>query len=245
MFQMRKVCGLAVIIGVFTAHAAFAQAPAPSTSKFFASINIGGQLAPRNLDTLVVKTVYDEPASAGASLSIGKGLLPDFGFGYRVYDDFFVGVTFSTFSTSSTANIRTIIPDPLFTDRFKESTLTQSDVKHKEFGVIPQLFYTAALADKIDLVAGLGVGFIRVTQDIPAGDFSVATGTQNVTLTTSTEKASAKGIAASVGVNYQLSERLSLGGLVRFMPAKVTISSGAKDLNVAGMQAGGGIRVNF
>jgi hypothetical protein len=232
-------------MGLLIVPSAHAQAPSPSTSKFFASVNIGAQLASRTLDTSASKTIYEETATLTSSLPIDSGIMPDFGVGYRVYNDIFVGVTFSTFSSTGTATVTSNIPDPLFFNRHKVSTSTQADLKHKEFAVLPQLIYTRALTDKVDFIGGIGPAFIHLSQDVVGSDFTVAAGTQNVTVVSGNESASGAGIHASIGANYNINEQFSVGGLLRFAPAKVTLPSGTKDLNVGGMQVGGGIRINF
>lgn len=221
-----------------------AQTPEPATNKFFASVNIGAQLASRNLDTQVSQTVYDETATLTASTPIGNGVMPDFGVGYRVYGDIFVGVTVSLFSTTSSASTSTVVPDPLVFDRFARANGTVADLKHKETAILPQVIWTTAVTDKIDFVAGAGPAFVRLSQDV-VNAFTVPSGTQNVNATIGNETASAVGFGAQIGVNYNLSPRLAVGGFARFAPAKVTLDSGTKDLNVGGMQAGGGLRVNF
>lgn len=235
------VAAAALLLSAASTHA---QTPGPSTNKFFASVNIGGQLASRNLDTQISKTVYDETATLTASTPIGTGVMPDFGVGYRVYGDIFVGVTISLFSTTSTASTSTVVPDPLLFDRSVRVAGSVADLKHKETAILPQMIWTTAVTDKVDFVAGAGPAFIRVSQDVVNG-FAVPAGTQNVNATAGNETASAVGFAASIGVNYNLTPRFAVGGLARFAPGKVTLASGAKDLNVGGMQVGGGIRVNF
>jgi hypothetical protein len=92
MPQIRKVCGFVALIALFAAPHASAQAPSPSTSKFFVFVNVGGQLVSRTLDMSSTQTVYDEPATLSGSLPIGKGVVPDFGGGYRVWGNVFVGM---------------------------------------------------------------------------------------------------------------------------------------------------------
>ena len=116
MAQIRKVCGLVGLIALFAAPHASAQAPSPSTSKFFVFVDVGGQLQSRTLDMSSTQTVYEEQASLTASLPIGKGVVPDFGGGYRVWGNVFVGLTVSFFNDSGDAAYTASVPDPLFFD---------------------------------------------------------------------------------------------------------------------------------
>src|SRR5215208_4570594 len=77
MAQISKVCGFVAAMALAAVPYASAQAPSPSASKFFASVNFGGQLASRTLDVSASQTVYDETATLEASLPIGKGFVPD------------------------------------------------------------------------------------------------------------------------------------------------------------------------
>lgn len=244
MSQIRKVCGVLAGLALLAVPHASAQSPSPSTSKVFLSINAGAQLAARTLDMAASQTVYDETATVNASLPIGKGVVPDVGLGYRVFGDVFVGVSVSMFSNTGTASTTASIPDPLFFNRAKTVTGTVADLKHRELAILPQLIYTRAVTDKIDFVGGVGPAIISLTQDT-VSSFSVAAGTQNVTFSKAEEKATATGINGSIGLNYNLSDKLALGAFARFAGAKVQLPSAADKQNVGGMQAGAGIRFNF
>ncbi|MFN7914448.1 MAG: hypothetical protein U0Q55_03850 [Vicinamibacterales bacterium] len=221
-----------------------AQSPSPSTSKAFISINAGAQLAARTLDMAASQTVYDETASVSASLPIGKGIVPDVGLGYRVFGDVFVGVSVSMFTNTGTATTTASIPDPLFFNRPKTVTGTMADLKHRELAILPQLIYTRAMTDKVDFVGAVGPAIISLTQDT-ISSFSVAAGTQNVTFGKTEEKATGTGINGSIGLNYNLNDKLSFGVFARFAGAKVQLASAPEKQNVGGMQGGAGIRYSF
>lgn len=244
MTQIRKVCGVLAGFALLAVPSAHAQAPSPSTSKYFVSVDIGGQLAARTLDVSASQTVYDEQATVNASLPIGKGVVPGFGVGYRVFDNVFVGVGVTFFSNTGTASTTATIPDPLYFNRPKTVTGTVADLKHREVAVLPQLIYTRAVTDKVDFVGGIGPAIISVKQDT-ISSFSVAAGTQNVTFGQSEESKTATGVNAQIGLNYNLTEKVAIGAFARYAGAKVELPSAAKKLNVGGMQAGAGIRYSF
>jgi hypothetical protein len=233
-----------VVLALSAASYASAQAPSPSTSKFFASVNIGGQLASRNLDMGSSQNVYDETATLTASLPIGKGLVTDFGGGYRVWGDVFVGVTISFFTTSDDAPYTASVPDPLFFGRPKTTTGTVTGLKHTEVATLPELIYARALTDKMDFVGKIGPAFIHLSQDTISG-FSIPAGTQNVNVSSGSESGTGTGINASIGVNYNVTDRYAVGGYVRYAGASVQLDASPDKLNVGGMQVGGGLRVNF
>ncbi len=244
MSQVNKVCGMVAAVALLAVPYASAQSPSPSTSRFFVSVDAGAQLAPHSLNMGATQTVYDETATLKASVGIGKGFVPGFAVGYRVFGDVFVGVGVTMFSASGDAAYTASIPDPLFFNRNKTVSGTVAGLEHKETAILPTLTYARPLTDKIDLVGGIGPAFVRLSQDTVSA-FSVAAGTQNVTVARTTEDGSATGVHASIGLNYNLTERFSVGGFARFAPAKVKLPSFADKQNVGGMQAGGGLRVNF
>ncbi len=231
--------GVALLAGAPTA-----SAQTTATDKIFVSANIGGQLASRTLDTSSSLTVYEETATLRASTPIDAGVMYDFGAGYRVWQDLFVGVTISFFSVSSDATTVAQVPNPIFFNRFATVNGTAADLKHREVAVLPQLIYRRALTDKVDLQAGLGPAFISLKQDV-VGSFSVPAGTQNVNTGLVEESATATGVAASLDLTYKVGTNWGIGGFARYAGAKVDLDTSDKELNVGGMQAGAGIRLRF
>ena len=88
-----------------------------------------------------------------------------------------------------------------------------------------------------------GLAIIHLSQDL-AGNFDVPKGTQNVTILQTTETANGVGPYAQVDFIYNLKTRYGFGGYVRYAGAKVDLPSIA-DINVGGMQVGGGVRIRF
>jgi len=244
MAQMRNVCVMVAALALAAVPRASAQAPSPSMSKYFASVNIGGQLASRTYSTVLAQTVYDETATLNASLPVGNGLVTDFGGGYKVWDNVFVGFSISLFSDSDNLNYSASIPDPLVTDRLRTTTGSLADQKHFETAYLPSIIYTRALTDKIDLIGGIGPAIIHLSQDTITG-FTVPAGTQDVNVTSAKDSGTGTGINVSVGANYNVTPRYAVGGYVRYAGAKVELESSPDKVDVGGAQIGVGVRVNF
>lgn len=228
---------------LITASNARAQAPAPATEKFFLNVNVGGQVAARTLGTTVTKPVYDETATLMATQRIGKGAIIDFGGGYRIWEDVFVGVTISRFSNTQTAVFAATVPDPLVTDRPAATTGTVDDLNRTEVGVDPYVLWVTPLLDKLDVSAALGVAIIHVSQDV-LGDMDVPVPTQTVNAIVTSESATGTGVYAAVDAIYHLTPRYGVGGFARYAGAKADLPS-AGETNVGGFQVGGGIRLRF
>ena len=224
---------------------AFAQAPSPATTKFFVNANVGGQLASRTFDTASTKTVYEEPARLDASYPIGTGVLFDFGAGYRVFGDVYVGLTVSTFSKTGDATTLSDIPDPVVFDRTKlDIAGTATGLKHSELSIMPQIIWAYPLTGKLDLAAGIGPAFTRLSQDV-ISSFTVADRTQNVTPVIETQTGRGTGIAATLDLTYAINDLIGIGGFARIAPAQVPLDAPPHKGNVGGMQAGAGLRLRF
>jgi hypothetical protein len=248
MANVKNVFGLFVGMAL-SAVSAHAQPPTPTTEKFFASVNIGGQLATRTINIATSKIIYAETATLKSGQKVTRGPVVDFGGGYRVWGDVFAGIVVSRFSNTETAETETSVPDPIFFNRPKTVTGTTTDLKRTEVAVAPHAVWAMALTDKLDLGLSAGFAVIHVSQDL-VGSFSVAAGTQNVTTTTTTEKGTAVGPYVAVDFIYNVTPirgfkpLYGFGGYVRYAGGKVDLPS-VPAANVGGMEAGGGIRLRF
>jgi hypothetical protein len=241
------------VIGLFagaailsSASATYAQAPAPATEKYFVNMNFGGQLADRATGTSVSKTVYDETATLVSTQPIGRGLVFDFGGGYRVWEDVYVALVVTRFSNTHSASYTATIPHPFFFSSIvppKTVTGITDELKRTEVGIDPHVLWVTPLTDKIDVSVGLGLSVIKVKEDL-LSDFDVPAGTQDVSPILGSESKTAKGVYAAVDFIYGLTPRYGVGGYVRYAGGKVTLDS-AGETNVGGLQVGGGIRLRF
>jgi hypothetical protein len=128
MANVKNVLGLLVGMALCAASAD-AQSPTPATEKFFANVNFGGELATRTLNTSASKIVYAETATLVSTQPVTRGLVIDFGGGYRVWGDVFAGITISHFGDTETASTVANIPDPIFFNRPKTISGTTTDLK--------------------------------------------------------------------------------------------------------------------
>jgi hypothetical protein len=242
MANVKYVLGLCASL-VLCAASVHAQSPTPSAEKFFLNVNVGGELATRTIGALAQKSVYQETAFLTSNQPIGRGAVVDFDGGYRLHEDFFVGLLVSVFSESSTATTSASIPDPVFFNRPKTVTGSTSGLKRSEVAIAPHITWTRPLTDNFDIAFSGGAAFIRLSQDI-VGNFDVPAGTQSVTILQTTQKANGAGPYAQVDLIYNFKPMIGIGGYVRYAGAKVDLPSVSK-ANVGGMQAGGGVRLHF
>jgi hypothetical protein len=241
MAKIRNVAGLCAGMAVCAATV-WAQTPTPSTEKFFLNINVGGELAPRTINAVAKKTVYDETASLTSNQPVGRGVVIDFDGGYRVREDFFAGVLVSYFTKSDDATTSAEVPDPVYFNRPKTVTGSTTGLNRTEVAFAPHVTWARPFLDKVDITFSGGIAFIHLSQDL-VGDFEV-TPPQNVKILSTTETANGVGPYAQIDFIYNIATRYALGGYVRYAGAKVDLSlqPGAK---IGGMQAGGGVRLRF
>lgn len=239
---------LGLFVGMaLCAGSAHAQSPTPSTEKFFASVNLGGQLSSRTLTSSTTQTIHFETASLVASQDVGRGALIDFGGGYRVWDDVFAGVVISRFGDSADASYSASIPHPAFFNNPRIVNGAANDLKRSEVAVSPHLIWTMPLTDKMDIALAAGVAIIHVSQEL-VGSFNVPVNTQDLTPITTTQSGTAAGPYLAADVIYALPTTwyhiYGVGGYLRYAGGTVDLPS-VNDAKVGGFQVGVGIRMRF
>jgi hypothetical protein len=244
MANVKIVLGLTLASALSVVSATQAQTPQPATDKFFANVNVGGQLASRDIVSTATKTIYEETATLTSQQRVGRGAVIDFGGGYRVWGDIFAGLVISHFGNTGAASTEARVPDPIFFNRPRVITGSTPDLKRSEVNVAPHALWVTPLTDKLDLAIAVGISVIKVSQDLAATLNDPPRGTQAVTVSATTEKGTAVGPYLGVDVIYGLTPRYGVGGYVRYAAGKVDLTSlpGAK---AGGAQVGGGIRLRF
>jgi hypothetical protein len=239
---------LGLFVGMaLCAGSAQAQPPMPATEKFFANVNIGGQLATRIFTSSIAQTVHSETATLVSSQEVGRGAVIDFGGGYRVWEDVFAGIVISRFGDSSDAGYTASIPHPVFFNNPRIAAGTVNDLKRSEVAVSPHVLWAMPLTDKIDVALAAGIAIIHLSQDL-VGSFTVPLNTQDLTVIATTEKGTAVGPYVAADFVYNLPKTwyriYGVGGYLRYAGAKVDLPS-LPDAKVGGFQIGGGIRLRF
>ena len=155
MANVTIVMGLTLASALCVVGATQAQTPQPATDKFFANVNVGGQLASADLTSVATKTIYEETATLTSTQHLGRGAVIDFGGGYRVWGDVFAGLVISHFGNTQSASTSASVPDPIFFNRPRVITGTTDDLKRSELNVAPHAVWVTPLTDKIDLAVAI------------------------------------------------------------------------------------------
>lgn len=243
MTKMMSV--LLLMAGLATAVASEAQAqtkPAPA-SLGFVNITGGAQPQRRDLGKTDTFTLYDEKATLTSSQPIANGAFFDVSGGYRVWHNLAIGAGYSSFSTTGSASVVAVIPNPLFFDRPKTVNSSADGLEHTERGIHLQAVWFVPVTEKIDVALSAGPSFIQVNQHL-VSSVTVPTGTQNVNVVIGSEEGTAKGVNVGFDGTYLFTRNIGFGLMIRYAGGSVDLPS-APGLSVGGFQAGAGFRFRF
>jgi hypothetical protein len=245
MTKTSRILSVAAILaaGIGLGSEARAQAPTAPATLGFVNINIGAQVATRDIAKSESLAVFGETATIKSSQSIHSGALFDISGGYRVWRNLSVAVGFSSFSKNSDAAVVATIPNPLVFDQPLTVTSTQAGLAHTEKGVHLQAVWFFPITDKIDVSISAGPSFISVHQELVSA-VTIPSGTQNVNIAVGSEDKTAKGANVGVDGNYFFTRNFGAGVFIRYAGGSVDLPS-APNLKVGGFQIGVGARIRF
>lgn len=209
----------------------------------FIDVDAGAQPQRRTLNTSSTFPVYDETATVTSNHRIRNGGVFGVRGGYRAWRGLVLGAGFTTFGRSGTSTVKASVPDPLFSDRPRTVDSGGSDLEHREQALHLHASWFLPVNERMGVGLSAGPSFVRVTQALTS-TVTVATGTQNVTVTPQTEKGTAIGINAGIDGTYMFTPRYGAGLFVRYVVGSVDLPS-APDFTVGGFQTGLGLRVRF
>jgi hypothetical protein len=240
---MNLVLLITAVIAV-TVTSASAQAPTPLSKNIFVDFNFGVQPASRTFSIESFPIVYGEAAIINANQDVdGSGLVDLMG-GYRVWRDLSVAVGWTgIFASKNSAEVVGSIPHPLFFDSRVESTVTVEDLEHKEQSVHLSVMWTSPVTDKIDASVFAGPSYVKVSQDLITS-VNVPAGTQTFTPVSSQETDTVWGFHLGADITYLITPHIGAGAILRIVNATAHLPS-VPDLDVAGFQIGGGVRIRF
>jgi hypothetical protein len=231
----------AVLLG--TATGALAQTPPPSKN-IFVDVNFGVQPSSRTFSTQALPIVYGEVAIINANQGVDGASMMDVMGGYRVWRDLSIalGLT-TTFKTEGVAEVTGAIPHPLFFDTRVESDETVGGLEHREQSAHLSVMWTSPVTDKMDASGFFGPSYVKVYQDLING-VTVPVGTQQFTPISDQQTDTVWGVHFGGEITYLITPRIGIGAMARFVKAQADLPD-VPDLDVAGFQFAGGIRVRF
>jgi hypothetical protein len=228
-------------------------------SRFFFSVNMGGQSKEQSFSDSSTFTIYNESGAVASAQSFGGGTLFDVGAGARIWKGLGIGIAYSTVKNFNPASLSVRVPHPVLFGQSRTATATVEDLEHSENVVHVQFLWMIPLTSKFHITAMVGPSFftvrqtvasVRAPQDIvdpaPFNNLSIRT----ATLTDIKDSPVGFNIGAdgTYVVRTIKGVGIGVGGFVRFTSASIdlaTEATGDAKLKAGGPQGGAGLRVRF
>ena len=215
------------------------------TDKGYVTFNVGAQVGSDDLDTNSTFSIYDETATVSSTQRVKGGPFFEIGGAYRVWGrNVLAGVSFSRATSDSNVALTASIPDPVFFDKPRNVTATQSGAKHAENVIHLDAIWMMPVANKLDVGVFAGPSIFMVKQDIVTTVTPNEPGpTINAPLTEA--KKTTVGINLGVDVQYLVRNNIAVGGLLRYAWGSADLDGADDSLGVGGLQIGVGVRYRF
>jgi hypothetical protein len=193
-----------------------------------------------------------EPATITSEMPLDQAPVFDIGGWVKLASRIGVGVSFSRITRSGDATINASIPHPFYFNQPRAISGTQTGLHEEENAVHLDAVGLAAATERIELTVFGGLTFFNAKQDVITDvQYSESYPYDTATFTSATvsrQSASKTGYNVGADVTWSFSERVGVGGLIRFSRASVdyTVSStNTVSADLGGLQALGGIRFRF
>jgi hypothetical protein len=243
---------ISALVAAFTlAGASLAQAQPPSSTqgtsplggKLSVDINVGAQTQSSTASSDFSFPIYAQTATVTTTAGIDGGPLFDANVGYRFMRNIGVGLGFTSFSSTSTAQGAATIPSPIFFNNPVSVTLNPVDAKHSEKNVYIIVTGYVPLTNVVELALFIGPSFTKVTQDV-INSVTVPPGTQAADATLGSESGTATGVNVGADLTYKLTHLVGVGGFIRYNGGSVDLPT-LSNVKAGGFQLGIGARLRF
>jgi hypothetical protein len=217
----------------------------PLGGKLSIGVNVGAQTRSSTSSSEFTFPIYNQTARVNTQSSVDGGPLFDIGATYRVVQKFGVGVGYSSFSRTGSAQANATIPSPVFFNGDVSALVNPIDAKHTEnnFYIIVAGF--VPITDVIELSLFVGPSFTKVKQDvINASSVSVPAGTQTVVSALASESGTAKGVNVGADLAYRFTKLVGAGAFIRYNGGSVDLPT-LSGVKAGGLQIGIGARLHF
>ncbi len=196
---------------------------------------------------------YGEDARFDEAHRSESGGLFDIGGSVAVWTELSVGVSYTQLSKADTTVLTGRVPHPTATNAPRTIDPQTVSLAHQERAAHVFAAWAVPLDEKMTLSLFGGPSFFGLTQGVVTGvDLSEVGGppwpeVRVGGVSSGDFKKNGVGMHAGVDIRYMFTERVGIGGFVRYTKASVDLASaeGNRPLNVGGIQSGGGLRVRF
>jgi len=248
---VRKLTAATAVMVVLMLGSAQAQ---EWTGDGFLSINGGGQIGDRQFEANLSVPKFDEIAEFETDHDLGGGGILNVVGVLRVWRSLGVGAGFSLQESTDDISGSGTVPNPLFFDRPRPVSFTETGLKHREIGIHLSAVYVIPVSERFRVSLFGGPTLFRVRQDL-VSDITLGPETDAPLFETvsvasvATSSVNGTGGGGHVGFDgaFLLNEQLGFGGFFRFAGGSVDLPTGNSmtSVGVGGAQLGGGLRVSF
>ena len=251
--QAAVVCTLVLGAGVSDARGQTASMDSPDDRVLgYVSINGGMQVPQGDLAGQVTFPLYVEQGDFDASYTTPTGPLIDIGGAVRIWKQLAAGVAVTRYQERGTADVDANLPHPLHLRRNRDLVATVPDLDRVETAVHVQATWLVPVSNRVTLAVFGGPTVFRVEQDVVSAIVLTETypfdEVQLQRATIGERKESVVGFHVGTDVQYRLTRRFGVGGVVRFTRGTLTVLTDADDtleIEAGGLQVSGGIRWAF
>ena len=216
-------------------------------------VTVGGGLQTNSqaITTLSTQDVYEEQATFSTSQEIESGPVFDVSAGLRVWRNLLVGVGYSRYSDSSSADITARIPHPLVFDAPREVTTTAGDFDHAEDAVHFIATWMVPVTDKIEASVFGGPTIFTVKQAYVTSIGFSETGAPFTSVNVDApevgdDSETAVGYNLGADVTYLVTPRIGVNLFGRYTGATAKFEAvEGGEIKVGGPQFGVGVRFRF
>lgn len=215
------------------------------TDNGYVTVNVGVQTGSHDLNTSSSFPLYEETATVSSTQKVTSGAFFEIGAAYRVWGrNLLAGLSYTHTTSDADVSITGSIPDPVFFDRPRAVTSSQSGAKHTENVVHLDAIWMIPVANKTDVGVFAGPTIFSTKQQTIT---SLTVNEPGPTVTAPLTEVSKTSVGVNFGadVQYMVDKRFGVGGIVRYTWGSADIDGATDGLTVGGFQIGVGARVRF
>jgi hypothetical protein len=245
----RVIVGIAILL-LASASPALAQGTWPG--RVVISVNGGVQSSARTFDDRITRPLYLEEATFDIDYATESELFFDGGAIVRLWGNLGAGVAVSRYTDDTAATVEGNLPHPFHFNQPRSIEGETPELRRRETATHLQVAWMAAPTERVRFVVSGGPSWIQAEQGVvtevrytEAFPFDEATFSS---VDRVIEKETAVGFNVGVDVIWAFSRNVGVGGLLRFSRATANIAPAegrSIELELGGLQAGGGIRILF
>ena len=217
-------------------------------------ISIGGgyQITTSTFDDTFTFSRDRETGTTRVTYPIDAGPVFDVGGGVRLWRGLGAGVAVTRFSRDGTITASSSVPHPFFFQQHRDIIGEADGIRREESGVHLQAQFTVPVTRRLHLTLMGGPSRLEVEQqlviDVNYTETYPYDTAEFAGVDTSSRKGSTIGFNVGADVRWMFTNRIGVGGLVRFTQATIELDdtdTRTVSVDAGGVQAAIGVRVGF